>query len=197
MPLKNGRTSAALQTVLVGSVIPPGTIEAFGGGTVPDGWLLCDGSTVNRTTYSALFAAVGTAHGSGNGTTTFHLPDLRGRFLRGADNMGTGAAGRDPDAAGRTAGNSGGNTGNTVGSVQSEATAPHRHWTFANVGSSNQTMSATTYTAFRSVGGLSGYDYWHGNTTTDASLGLTSNATTGTITETRPQNLAVEYIIKV
>lgn len=197
MPLKNGRTSAALQQILVGSIIPPGTIQAFGGGAVPEGWLLCDGSTVSRATYSALFTAIGTAHGSGNGTTTFHLPDLRGRFLRGADNMGTGAAGRDPDAAGRTAGNSGGNTGNTVGSVQSEATAPHRHWTFANVGSSNQTMSATTYTAFRSVGGLSGYDYWHGNTTTDASLGLTSNATTGTITETRPQNVAVEYIIKV
>jgi microcystin-dependent protein len=197
MPLKNGRTTASLQTVLVGSVIPAGTIAPFGGGTVPTGWLLCDGSTVSRTTYPNLFAAVGTLHGQGDGSTTFHLPDYRGRFLRGADNMGTGAAGRDADAGTRTAPNTGGATGSGVGSVQSEATASHRHWVFANVGSSNQTMSGTTYTAFRSVGGLSGYDYWHGNTTTDCTLGLSSNSTTGTLTETRPQNANVEYIIKV
>jgi hypothetical protein len=110
MALKNGRQSSDLQTILLGSVIPTGTISPFAGGAVPAGWLLCDGSTVSRSTYSALFDKISTFHGAGDGSTTFHLPDYRGRFLRGADNMGTGAAGRDPNASTRTAANSGGNT---------------------------------------------------------------------------------------
>jgi hypothetical protein len=55
MPLKNGRTTAALQAIVVGNTIPAGVIQAFGGGAVPTGWLLCDGSIVNRTTYAGLF----------------------------------------------------------------------------------------------------------------------------------------------
>jgi microcystin-dependent protein len=89
MPLKNGRQSSDLQTILVGSVIPAGTIAPFAGGTVPEGWMLCDGTAINRTTYSALFSAVGTAHGQGNGSTTFNLPDYRGQFLRGRVNLTT------------------------------------------------------------------------------------------------------------
>jgi microcystin-dependent protein len=84
MPLKNGRTSASLQTTLVGSVIPAGTIAPFGGGTVPDGWLLCNGSTISRLTYSALFLAISTTYGSGDGLSTFTLPNTQGVFLRGA-----------------------------------------------------------------------------------------------------------------
>src|SRR2546421_10755651 len=64
----------------VGSV-PPGTITAFGGDTPPPGWLPADGSEVSRTQYAALFAAIGTTYGAGNGSTTFNLPDLRGRVL--------------------------------------------------------------------------------------------------------------------
>jgi microcystin-dependent protein len=89
MPLKNGKTTASLQTTLVGSVIPPGTIAPFGGGTVPEGWLLCNGSTISRLTYSALFLAISTAHGSGDGSTTFNLPDYRGTFLRGRVDIST------------------------------------------------------------------------------------------------------------
>ena len=71
---------------------PPGTIVAFGGSTIPTGWLLCDGSPVSRATYAALFQAIGTAHGLGDTTTTFNLPDYRGTFLRGQDR----GRGKDP-----------------------------------------------------------------------------------------------------
>jgi microcystin-dependent protein len=82
---------------------PAGVFIPFAGGTLPAGYLWCDGSAVSRTTYSALFAAIGTAHGTGDGSTTFNVPDLRGRFLRGSDNMTTGAAARDPGRTSRSA----------------------------------------------------------------------------------------------
>ena len=91
MPLKNGRQSADLQTILIGSVIPSGTIAPFGGGTVPAGWMLCDGTAISRTTYSALFSAVNTTYGVGDGASTFNLPDARGMFLRGAGSKTIGA----------------------------------------------------------------------------------------------------------
>ena len=65
--------------------IPPGVILMYGAPTAPPGWLECDGSAVSRTTYSALFSVIGTTYGSGDGTTTFNLPDLRGEFIRGWD----------------------------------------------------------------------------------------------------------------
>lgn len=56
---------------------PVGTIAAFGGATLPDGWLVCDGAAVSRTTYANLYSVLGDAFGAGDGTTTFNLPDLR------------------------------------------------------------------------------------------------------------------------
>ena len=64
---------------------PPGMIVPYGGSRAPAGWLLCDGSAVSRSTYAALFAAIGTAFGTGNGSSTFTLPDLRGRVPAGAN----------------------------------------------------------------------------------------------------------------
>ena len=63
--------------------VPTGAIMAFGVTTIPDGWLLCNGANVSRTTYSALFAAIGTRFGAGDGSNTFTLPNLDGRFLQG------------------------------------------------------------------------------------------------------------------
>lgn len=60
-----------------------GFIQMFAGSTAPTGWLMCDGSAVSRTTYADLFAVIGTAYGSGDGTTTFNVPDLRGRVAVG------------------------------------------------------------------------------------------------------------------
>jgi len=68
-----------------------GTIVATGRTTAPQGWVLCDGTAINRTTYAALFAAIGTAYGVGDGATTFNLPDLRQRFPLGKASAGTGS----------------------------------------------------------------------------------------------------------
>ena len=105
------------------TLVPPGTVVAYAGTIAPAGWLLCDGRAVTRTEYSALFVAIGTAHGNGDGGTTFNLPDYRGRFLRGVD----GTAGRDPNSSSRTVMNPGGNTGDLVGSVQLDQFRSHQH----------------------------------------------------------------------
>jgi len=64
-------------------IIPAGTIMAYGGASAPTGYLLCDASAVSRTTYARLFAAVGTAFGTGDGSTTFNVPDLRDKVPLG------------------------------------------------------------------------------------------------------------------
>ena len=70
-----------------GILMPPGSIIAWGGkhSTIPFGYLFCDGSAHSRTTYSALFAALGTIHGDGDGSTTFNVPNLRNKFIIGAN----------------------------------------------------------------------------------------------------------------
>jgi microcystin-dependent protein len=90
--------------------VPIGSIMPFGGGSPPSGWMLCDGSDVSRTTFAPLFAVIGTTFGSGDGATTFNIPDLRGNVAVGQDNMGGVAAGRI------TSGNSGVN-GATLGTM--------------------------------------------------------------------------------
>ena len=101
---------AAYEASLSG--IPIGGMIAYGGATAPSGWLLCYGQAISRTTYAALFAAIGTAYGIGDGTTTFNLPDLRGRVTVGKDNMGGSAANRVTNAvsgiSGTTLGAAGG-----------------------------------------------------------------------------------------
>lgn len=61
-----------------------GIVMPFAGTTAPQGWLLCDGSAVSRTTYSALFAVIGTTYGAGDGSTTFNIPNLAGRVVIGS-----------------------------------------------------------------------------------------------------------------
>lgn len=68
--------------------VPTGMIAFFDLTEVPDGWLVCDGSAVSRTTYANLFAKIGTRHGVGDGNTTFNLPDMDARFLEGTTDTG-------------------------------------------------------------------------------------------------------------
>lgn len=76
------------------ATFPAGSVIAYAGTTAPAGWLLCQGQAISRTTYATLFGVVGTAYGAGNGSTTFNVPDLRGRTVAGKDDMGGAAANR-------------------------------------------------------------------------------------------------------
>lgn len=82
-------------------MIPVGTILPFAGGTIPSGFLACNGAAVSRTTYSALFSAIGTTYGGGNGSSTFNLPNLENnKFLQGNSTPGTVKAAGLPNITG-------------------------------------------------------------------------------------------------
>lgn len=198
-------TLAKLAATVQAALVPAGAVVAYGGTSAPTGFLMCDGTAVSRATYSALFTAIGTAHGTGDGSTTFNLPDYRGRFLRGVD----GSAGVDPDKASRTAMATGGNTGNNVGSVQSDQNASHNH-TLTDPG---HTHSQNFYQG--TIGTPSGSGYYgvgNGNSELDfaglysqgaqnASVNVNSTTTGITLAtsggnEARPENAYVYYIIK-
>jgi microcystin-dependent protein len=98
MARRKGR--AITDTVGIAPVnFPTGSVLAFAGTTAPSGWVLCSGQAVSRTEYSALFAVLGTTYGVGDGSTTFNLPDYRGRVPVGKDDMGGTAANRMTSAA--------------------------------------------------------------------------------------------------
>ena len=93
------RSNLVLQTTVTGStnetvapLIPAGVITAWAGSSAPSGWLLCNGAAVSRTTYAALYVICSTTYGSGDGSTTFNLPDLRNRAPYGVGNAGLGTS---------------------------------------------------------------------------------------------------------
>ena len=75
---------ATVDAVLKSTLLPPGAIFWYASETIPTGFLLCDGSNISRTDYAKLFAVIGTTFGTGDGSTTFTLPDMRAAFVRGA-----------------------------------------------------------------------------------------------------------------
>jgi len=81
-------------------LLPTGTMLPFAGTVAPTGFLLCDGSAVSRTTYAALFAAIGTTWGVGDGSTTFNLPDMRRRTHVGSGGVATGTLGNTVGSTG-------------------------------------------------------------------------------------------------
>lgn len=84
----NTNISSLLNSINSKSSLPSGTVTSFAGNNAPKGWLLCNGETVSRETYKNLFEIIGTIYGNGDGTTTFTLPDMRGKVSVAA---GTGA----------------------------------------------------------------------------------------------------------
>lgn len=89
--LDSNVTLAKLAAAVQEALVPAGSILPTGRSSSPSGYLLCDGSAVNRTTYAALFAAISTTYGVGDGSTTFNLPNLQGRFPLGKATSGTGS----------------------------------------------------------------------------------------------------------
>lgn len=154
--------------------------------TCPAGTLLADGAAVSRTQFGRLFQRIGITHGQGDGSTTFNLPDYRGRFIRGVD----GTANRDEDKATRSAMATGGNTGNNVGSVQAEAT-------------NAQLFSPGGGTVFTSVSGQGAQVFgsqYPFPSTASGGVGLPAAvwpADSGTGNETRPDNAYVNYCISI
>lgn len=178
-----------------------GEIVSYGGATPSAYMLECDGSAVSRTTYAGLFARLGEAWGEGDGATTFNLPDLRGRFLRGQDD----GAGRDPDAGSRTAANTGGNTGDNVGSVQSGATASHTHSFSATTSTDGShahgpASPASLFVTDTGGGGIISGGGAFGAQSSTTSAGSHSHTLSGTSgstggNETRPINANVKFCI--
>lgn len=131
----NGRTGAVALTladVNATGIIPPGTGADFYGTVAPPGWLICDGTAVPRTgANAALFAAIGTTYGAGDGSTTFNLPDSTGRYIAGKESVAGGvrltAAGCGVD--GSVLGANGGN--------QALASHFHQFTAVTNVGPAN------------------------------------------------------------
>lgn len=115
-------------------VVPSGAIMPFAMSTAPAGWLKANGALVSRTTYAALFSAIGTTFGSGDGSTTFALPDLRAEFLRGFDD------GRGVDS------------GRVFGSLQAQAIESHTHTT-SEGNASTGTFTGTNYAMLSNASG--------------------------------------------
>ena len=101
-------TAAKLDAGAVSVLMPTGSLMPYAGASAPTGYFLCDGSAKSRTTYAGLFAIIGTTYGVGDGSTTFNIPDLRGRVIAGQDDMGG-------SSANRLTGQSGGVDGDVLG----------------------------------------------------------------------------------
>lgn len=178
-------------------MVPSGAVLYFSGRTAPAGWLKANGAAVSRTAYAALFAAIGTTYGAGDGRSTFNLPDLRGEFLRGWDD------GRGVD------------TGRVFGSAQAHALQSHQHglamaadgagddlWFEQVPKSAFEIPKGKTAVAIRDTRNLI-------DTTTDvpgrsAAFNVPNMATQPNLTqaeyvsgETRPRNVALLAIIKI
>jgi microcystin-dependent protein len=131
---------------------PAGTVNTYAGSTAPTGWLLTFGQAISRTTYADLYAIVGTTYGVGDGSTTFNLPDMRGRVPAGLDNMGGSAASRLTSTV-LTASNTLGATGGTQTHTMSSAEMPsHTH-----------TQDAHTHTQNAHSHSITGDDTYYNN----------------------------------
>ena len=111
-----------------GAAFSAGMLMPYAGTSAPTGWLLAYGQAVSRTTYADLFSALGTTYGSGDGSTTFNVPDLRGRAIAGQDDMGGSSANRLTNQSGGLNGDTLGATGGSETHTLTTAQMPsHSH----------------------------------------------------------------------
>ena len=150
--------------------VPAGSIFWFGSSTVPTGYLECNGAAVSRTTYSQLFDALGTVFGSGNGSSTFNVPDLRGEFVRGWDN------GRGVDS------------GRNFATPQGDEFKTHQH----EFGGDDGVRTQGGYTEL----GVFSYDATSTSSGTGQRMRTKNDSTNSGSSETRPRNRALLPVIK-
>jgi len=158
-----------------------GQVCYFAQEAIPTGFLACEGAAVSRTTYVALFGAIDTNYGVGDGSTTFNLPDLRGEFIRGYD----AASGVDPDASSRTD-RGDGTTGDNVGTKQAGQYGSHDHGasgTHTHQISMEAQLGSSTGTSQMATGSHTGY----GNTQGGGNHTHTANGGN----ETRARNIGL------
>ena len=165
--------------VLAEAVPPTGTLVSFAGSSVPTGWLRCDGAAVSRTVYAGLYSAIGTTFGTGDGSTTFNVPDLRGRFPLGMDNMGGTSANRVTATAADNLGGVGGAETHTLTTAEIPA---HTHRSIASANLAD--TSGTNQVSNGSGGGT-----WNSNPNTGSAGG-------GGAHNNMPPYIALNYLIK-
>ena len=170
---------------------PVGTVADFCGSTAPSGWLLVYGQNISRTGYPELFNVVGTTFGSGDGSTTFGMPDCRGRTSYGQDNMGGSAANRITVAGGNFDGTGLGNTGGGQNYTLLQANLPafkpaititdpgHAHTVTQNANSNNSSANSG---AGPTIPTSSNAAITVNSNTTGITAALTSNLGSGTAT---------------
>lgn len=189
-------------------LVPTGGIMPFAGTSSPGGWLLCDGTAISRSTYSILFLVIGTTYGSGNGTTTFNLPDFRNRMPIGVSesyNLGiTGGASTKTLSISEIPAHTHTGTTDSSGSHTHSVNDPgHNHQYYMSRDDGNSSNNAGQNPA----GDAFGSDY--GNNTSTSTTGITINSNgshTHSFTTNNtggsnsfsimPPYLAVNYIIK-
>lgn len=165
---------------------PPATLTFFAGDVTisgpPTGWLLCDGQAVSRTTYAALFAILSTTYGVGNGTTTFNVPDFRGRVPIGLDNMGGSSANVVTNVAADT-------LGGTLGTETHALTTPE-------IPSHTHTYD-DQYVAGTSGGAFTGPSVTNSTSTLDEQTGRVTGSTgSGTAHNNVQPSIAMNVLIK-
>lgn len=167
-----GRVTTVSTSAVSGTEV--GSIIAWTTGTAPSGYLHCDGAAINRTTYTALFGVLSTTYGTGDGSTTFNIPDYRGSFLRG---FASGQA-TDPDRSTRT--NRGdGTTGDNVGTKQVDQIKSHNH------------TAPATFNFVTQKAGQGPNDYPGGSQLSTQNATALSGGN-----ETRPTNIYVMWCVK-
>ena len=188
----NGSGALSFTTV---AGVPSGSVFCMAVATVPSGYLECNGTAVSRTTYAALFAVIGTAYGTGNGSTTFNLPDLRGEFVRGFDN------GRGVDNGRSIASSQGSQYGqhnhNVSASSSSSVSDPgHKHNILYGTGSFGGSSGAQTVRDSGTITNRMSTATTGISVSTSTSISQSNRGGTGNSSETRPRSIAMMYIIK-
>jgi len=176
--------------------MPTGAVVPFGGSSAPTGFLLCAGQAVSRSTYSALFSVISTTYGAGDGSSTFNLPDLRGRVVAGQDDMGGSSADRLTGQTGGVDGDTLAATGGAETHVLTTAQlATHTHGAtksyISDTGSGNTRFSLVTEQTDRQ-NSFPGYQ-----TTTGDTNNIISTTGSGSAHNNVQPTIILNYIIKI